>query len=215
MSDLRAMFACLSLFDDGSLLAELQGESGTTFDFGLNNNGVLCFQGRIYVPNDSDLRQSILREVHSSPYVMHPGGTDFVTQCLTCQQVKNKYQLPSGLLQPVKIPLWKYERVTIGFINKLPLTPTKKDSVWTDYSLQKLAKLYISEIMKLYGTDGQSERVIQILKDMLRSCVINFRGSEKDYLQLAEFAYNNNFQSNIQMAPYEALYGCKCRTSLY
>ncbi|KAA3472404.1 hypothetical protein EPI10_022887 [Gossypium australe] len=49
---------------------------------------------------------------------------------------------------------------------------------------------------------------------MLQGCVIDFRGSWKDYLQLVEFTYNNSFQSSIQMAPYEAQYGCKCCTPL-
>ncbi|TYG52303.1 hypothetical protein ES288_D09G015800v1 [Gossypium darwinii] len=156
----------------------------------------------------------------------------------------------------------------MDFVRGLPLTPTKKDSVWvsvgrltksayfipvrTDFSLLKLVKLYISKIVRLHGvsvsiisdwdprftsrfwkklhealgsrlyfstafcpqTDGQSERVIQILEDMLRSCVIDFGGSWEEYLPLAEFAYNNSFQSTIQMAPYEALYGRKCRTLL-
>ncbi|KAG8473191.1 hypothetical protein CXB51_035219 [Gossypium anomalum] len=99
MTDLRVMFGRLSLFDNGSLLAELQVkpawidqipdkqlgdeslslqfsqvESGSTLDFGLNNDRVLCFRERICVPNDSNLRQSILREAHSNPYVMHPSG---------------------------------------------------------------------------------------------------------------------------------------------
>ncbi|KAA3477772.1 integrase [Gossypium australe] len=56
--------------------------------------------------------------------------TDFVARCLICQQVKAEHQLPSGLLQPIKIPLWKWERVTIDFVSGLPLTPIKKDSVW-------------------------------------------------------------------------------------
>ncbi|XP_052489804.1 uncharacterized protein LOC128042494 [Gossypium raimondii] len=49
---------------------------------------------------------------------------------------------------------------------------------------------------------------------MLRSCVIDFRGSWEDYLPLAEFAYNNSYQSSIQMAPYKALYGRRCHTPL-
>ncbi|KAA3487647.1 integrase [Gossypium australe] len=203
VSDLRVMFARLSLFEGGSLLAELQVkptwssqikekqmldeslssrfqqvEKGETMDFELNSEGVLCFRGRFCVPRDFELRQLILREAHSSPYTMHPGGnklyrdlcklywwpglkrevTDFVNKCLTCQQVKAEHQLPSRLLQPVKIPLWKWERITMDFVSGLPLMPTKKDSVWvivdrmtksthfipvrTDYSLQKLAKLY-------------------------------------------------------------------------
>ena len=118
---------------------------------------------------------------------MHPGGskmyrdlkelywwpglkrevTEVVGKCLTCQQVKAEHQLPSGLLQPVKVPLWKWERVTMDFVSGLPLTPSKKDSIWvivdrltksahfiricTDYSLQKLAKLYVAEIVRLHG----------------------------------------------------------------
>ncbi|KAA3487335.1 DNA/RNA polymerases superfamily protein [Gossypium australe] len=144
----------------------------------------------------------------------------------------------------------------MDFVSGLPLTLTKKNSVWsahfipvhTDYLLQKLAKLYVYEIVRLHRvpvsiisdrdprftsqfwgklhealgtrldfstafhpqTDGQSERVIQILEDMLR----DFRGSWEDYLPLAEFAYNNSYQSSIQMAPYEALYGRRCHTPL-
>ncbi|XP_052490790.1 uncharacterized protein LOC128043034 [Gossypium raimondii] len=95
VSDLRALFACLSLFDDGSLFAELQVrptwtehikakllldeslvprfrqvENEETLDFGINSEGILCFRGRV---RDNDLRQSILQEAHSSPYAMYPG----------------------------------------------------------------------------------------------------------------------------------------------
>ena len=61
-------------------------------------------------------------------------------------------------------------------------------------------------------TDGQSERVIQVLEDMLRGCVLYFLRSWDRYISLMEFAYNNSYQSGIGMAPYEALYGRKCRT---
>ena len=60
--------------------------------------------------------------------------------------------------------------------------------------------------------DGQSERLIQILEDMLRGCIINFPGSWDMYISLMEFAYNNSYQASISMAPYEALYGRKCKT---
>ncbi|GJS98500.1 putative reverse transcriptase domain-containing protein [Tanacetum coccineum] len=61
-------------------------------------------------------------------------------------------------------------------------------------------------------TDGQSERTIQTLKDMLRACVIDFgKGWVKHFL-LAEFSYNNNYHASIKAAPYEALYGRKCRS---
>ena len=61
-------------------------------------------------------------------------------------------------------------------------------------------------------TDGQSKRVIQVLEDMLRGCALDFFGNWDKYIPLIEFAYNNSYQSNICMLPYEALYGKKCRT---
>ncbi|KAG8489280.1 hypothetical protein CXB51_017326 [Gossypium anomalum] len=251
VSDLRAMFARLSLYDDGSLLAELQVrptwvdqikekqlkdeslvarfeqvKEGGTSEFGLNNEGVLCFRGRICVPKDSDLRQSILKEAHGGLCAMHPGGnklyhdlrelywwpglkrevTEFVGKCLTCQQVKAEHQLPSGLLQPVKIPLWKWERVTMDFVSGLPLTPSKKDSIWvivdrltklahfipvrTDFSLQKLAKLYVAEIMRLHGVP------VSIISDRDPRFTSRFwQKFWEDYLPLAEFAYNNSYQA--------------------
>ena len=64
-------------------------------------------------------------------------------------------------------------------------------------------------------TDGQSERTIQILEDMLRACVLDHRGSWEEHLSLVEFVYNNNYQVSRQMAPYEALYGRPCRSPIF
>ena len=61
-------------------------------------------------------------------------------------------------------------------------------------------------------TDGQTERLNQVLEDMLRACVLEFPGSWDSHLHLMEFAYNNSFQATIGMAPFEALYGKCCRT---
>ena len=63
-------------------------------------------------------------------------------------------------------------------------------------------------------TDGQSERTIQTLEDMLRSCSLQFKGNWDTHLSLMEFAYNNSYHSSIGMAPYEALYGKQCRTPI-
>ena len=63
-------------------------------------------------------------------------------------------------------------------------------------------------------TDGQLERTIQILEDMLRACVLDLKGSWEEHLPLVEFAYNNSYQVSIQMAPYEALYGRPCRSPI-
>ncbi|KAL5539421.1 hypothetical protein UlMin_044279 [Ulmus minor] len=64
-------------------------------------------------------------------------------------------------------------------------------------------------------TDGQSERTIQTLEDMLRACVLDFGGSWSQHLPLIEFSYNNSYQATIGMAPYEALYGRKCRSPVH
>nr|GEX89719.1 reverse transcriptase domain-containing protein [Tanacetum cinerariifolium] len=61
-------------------------------------------------------------------------------------------------------------------------------------------------------TDGQSERTIQTLKDMLRTCVVNFGSSWDRHLPLVEFSYNNSYHTSIKATPFEALYGRKCRS---
>jgi transposase InsO family protein len=63
-------------------------------------------------------------------------------------------------------------------------------------------------------TDGQSERTIQTLEDMLRACALEFGGSWESHLPLMEFSYNNSYHTSIGVAPFEALYGRKCRTPL-
>ena len=63
-------------------------------------------------------------------------------------------------------------------------------------------------------TDGQSERTIQTLEDMLRACVLDQPASWDRYMPLIEFAYNNSYHASIGMAPYEALYGRKCQSPL-
>ena len=64
-------------------------------------------------------------------------------------------------------------------------------------------------------TDGQSKRVIQVLEDLLRACALDLKGNWDDYLPLVEFSYNNSFQASIDMAPFERLYGRRCRSPVY
>ena len=82
-----------------------------------------------------------------------------VSKCITCQQVKAKYQRPSGTLQPLEIPQWKWNHITTDFVIAVPKTQTSHDSIWvimdkltkcahflpfrTSYSLEKMARLYI------------------------------------------------------------------------
>ncbi|GJR39537.1 reverse transcriptase domain-containing protein [Tanacetum coccineum] len=190
----------------------------------------------------------------------------YVNKCLTCAKVKAEHQRPSGLLQQPEIPEWKWDNIAMDFITKLPRSSSGHDAIWVivdrltkwahflaireDYSMEKLARLYIDEIVARYGvptliisdrdgrftsrfwqtkqkalgtrldmstashpqTDGQSERTIQMLEDMLRACVIDFGGSWNIHLSLAKFSYNNSYHSSIRCAPFEALYGRKCRS---
>ncbi|KAK8675954.1 hypothetical protein V6N13_034012 [Hibiscus sabdariffa] len=82
-------------------------------------------------------------------------------------------------------------------------------------SLQKAlgTKVHLSTAFNPQS-DGQSERIIQVLEDMLRACVIYFGKNWEKSLPLVEFSYNNSYQASIQMAPFEALYSRKCRTPL-
>ncbi|KAD4889453.1 hypothetical protein E3N88_21526 [Mikania micrantha] len=191
---------------------------------------------------------------------------EYVGRCLTCLKVKAEHQRPSGLLQQPEIPMWKWDQISMDFITKLPRTSHNHDSIWVivdrltksahfipireDYSMDRLAKIYVNEIVSRHGvpisiisdrdsrftsrfwqtlqnalgtqinmstayhpqTDGQTERTNQTLEDMLRSCVIDFGGSWDVHLPLVEFSYNNSYHTSIKCAPFEALYGRKCRS---
>jgi hypothetical protein len=64
-------------------------------------------------------------------------------------------------------------------------------------------------------TDGQTERVNQILEDMLRACALQYGRSWDKSLSYVEFSYNNSYQESLNMVPFEMLYGCRCRTPLF
>ncbi|KAG8472937.1 hypothetical protein CXB51_034843 [Gossypium anomalum] len=241
-------------------------------EFQIDDNDCLRFRSRLCVPRNSELILMILNEAYNSRMSIHLGSTkmyndlkrqfwwpgmkqdisDFVSKCLICQQVKAEHQVPLGLLQPIMIPEWKWDRITMDFVSGLPLSSSKKDEIWV--VVDRLTKsAHFIPIVRLHGvpisivsdrdlrftsrfwkklqealgtilhfstafhpqTDGQSERIIQILEDMLKCCILEFSGSWEQYLPLIKFTYNNSFQSSIKMAPYEALYGRKYRTSLF
>ncbi|KAL0411104.1 UNVERIFIED_CONTAM: Transposon Ty3-G Gag-Pol polyprotein [Sesamum latifolium] len=96
----------------------------------------------------------------------------------------------------------------MDFVVGLPRTLRKHDAIWV--IVDRLTNLLIS--CRYVKTDGQSERTIQTLEDMMRACTMEFKGNWDDHLPLMEFAYNNSFHSSISMAPYEALYGRRCRS---
>jgi hypothetical protein len=66
-----------------------------------------------------------------------------------------------------------------------------------------------------HQTDGQTKRVNQILEDMLRACALQYGRSWDKSLLYAKFSYNNSYQESVKMAPFEMLYGCRCRTPLF
>ena len=162
-------------------------EEGGQSDFAVRDDGALVMDSRLCVPAAEDLKRQILEEAHSSAYAMHPGSTkmyrtlkeyywwsgmkrevaEYVSKCLICQQVKAERQKPSGLLQPLPIPEWKWEHITMDFVFKLPSTAQRHDNIWIvvdrltksahfllireKFSPQKLAGLFMSHIVSLHG----------------------------------------------------------------
>ncbi|GKE33215.1 putative reverse transcriptase domain-containing protein [Tanacetum coccineum] len=165
----------------------------------------------------------------------------YVSKCLTCVKVKAEHQKPSGLLQQPVILVWKWEMITMDFVSGLPRTPSGMEkltrlylkeivcrhgvpvSIISDRDSHFTSRFWRS-LQEALGTnldmstayhpqmDGQGERTIQTLEDMLCACVIDFKSSWDRYLPLVEFSYNNSYHASIKAAPYKALYGRKCRS---
>ncbi|GJT16394.1 putative reverse transcriptase domain-containing protein [Tanacetum coccineum] len=102
------------------------------------------------------------------------------------EKVKAEHQRPSGLFQQPEIPEWKWDKITMDFITKLPKTKSRHDTIWENITKGfRDASWHISTAYHPQ-TDGQSERTIQTLEDMLRACVIDFGGNWDVHLLLAE-----------------------------
>ncbi|GJU32495.1 putative reverse transcriptase domain-containing protein [Tanacetum coccineum] len=243
-------------------------------------DGMLCLNGRSWIPCHGKLRELIMHESHKSKYSVHPGSDkmyqdlkklywwpNMKAEIATCQ-VKAECQKPSGLLVQPVIPVWKWENITMDFVTKLPKTSSGQDTIWvivdrltksahflpmkeTD-SMEKLMRQYLKEVVSRHGvpvsiisdrdskltshlwkslnealgnqldmsmayhlqTDGQSERTIQTLEDMLRACVTDFGKGWDRHLPLVEFSYTNIYHTSIKATPFEALYGRKCRSPI-
>ncbi|GKD38356.1 putative reverse transcriptase domain-containing protein, partial [Tanacetum coccineum] len=184
-----------------------EGFRGEGEPFEVRSDGTKCLKGRVWLPLFGGLRGLIMLESLKIKYSIHPGW------CLTCAKVKAEHQKPSGLLQQPEIPVWKWERITMDFITNLPRTSAGYDSIWVIRSLQKSLGTNLDMSTTYHPkTDGQSERTIQTLEDMLRACVIDFSSGWDKHLPLAGFSYNNSYHASIKAAPFEALYGSKCRS---
>ncbi|GJZ19722.1 reverse transcriptase domain-containing protein [Tanacetum coccineum] len=150
-------------------------------------DGSLYFMDRIWVPLVGDVRMVILNEAHKSKYFVHHGANKmyydlrdmywwsgmkrdiaiYVSKCLTCAKVKAEHQRPSGLLQQPKTPEWKWDKITMDLITKLPRSRNGHDVIWVivdrltksshflaireDFNMEKLARLYIDEIVARHG----------------------------------------------------------------
>ena len=230
-------------------------------------NGTIWFDQHLVVPENDTLRREVLNEAHLSKFSIHPGSSKmyqdlkenfwwsnmkveiakYVSECDTCSRIKASHLKTAGTLQPLPIPSWKWDDISMDFIVGLPLTSRNHDSIWvivdrltktahfiavhTTYSTKDYAELYLDRIVRLHGvpktiisdrgsqfvarfweqlheslgtklirssayhpqTDGQTERVNQIVEDMLRACIIHFNKVWDQCLALAEFSYNNSY----------------------
>ncbi|WVZ97975.1 hypothetical protein U9M48_043470 [Paspalum notatum var. saurae] len=133
-------------------IAELKEgmEKGLLPDFRTDDRGTIWLKERLCVPLDEGIRESILTYAHCTKYSIHPGSTKmyqdlkklfwwrrmkrdiaaFVAQCDTYNRIKAEKQRPAGLLKPLDIPMWKWEKITMDFIVGLPRTPKGNDSIW-------------------------------------------------------------------------------------
>nr|GEX73583.1 hypothetical protein [Tanacetum cinerariifolium] len=150
-------------------------------------DGTLCLNNRSWVPCFGDLRTLIMHESHKLKYSIHPGSdkmyqdlkrlywwtnmkakiATYVSKCLICSKVKAEHQKPYGLLVQPEISKWKWEKITMDFITKLPKTTNGYDTIWVivdqltksahflpmreNDPMEKLMKLYIKEVVTGHG----------------------------------------------------------------
>ncbi|GKC20804.1 putative reverse transcriptase domain-containing protein [Tanacetum coccineum] len=151
----------------------------------------------------------------------------YVSKCLTYSKVKAEHQRPSGLTKSAHFLAiredYSTKRLARLYIDEIvtrygvPVSIiSDRDGRFTSHFWQTLQKALRTrlDMSTAYHpqTDGQSECMIKNLKVMLRACVIDFGGNWDVHLPLAEFSYNNSYHSSIRCAPFEALYGRKCRS---
>ncbi|GJR38491.1 putative reverse transcriptase domain-containing protein [Tanacetum coccineum] len=226
----------------------------------------LSIKDKILVPLRGDVRTLIMDEAHKSKYSVHPGA-DKMYYDLRDRYWWSRMKKDIVVYQP-EISEWKWERIAKDFVTKLWRTSSMHDTIWVivdrltksahflpmreDYKMDKLARLYLNEIVVRHGvpisiisdrdirftsrfwqtmqealgtrldmsvayhpqTDDQSECTIKTLEDMLRACVLDFGRSWDVHLPLVEFPYNNSYHSSVRCAPFEALYGRKCCSSI-
>jgi hypothetical protein len=121
-----------------------------TKHFRVDDQGVLWFKDRLVVPKDQELKNKLMDEAHHSKLSIHPGSSKmyqelkphywwtkmkkeiaaYVARCDMCCRVKALHMRPAGLLQPLSIPDWKWDDISMDFITGLPTTQKGHDSIW-------------------------------------------------------------------------------------
>ncbi|KAA0032467.1 pol protein [Cucumis melo var. makuwa] len=238
-------------------LVEKRGLAGVgqAVGFSISSDGGLLFERRLCVPSDSAVKTEILSEAHRSPFSMHPCSTKmyqdlkrvywwrnmkrevtkFVGKCLVCQLVKAPRQKPAGLLQPLSVPEWKWENVSMDFITGLPRTLRGFTVIWvvvdrltksahfvpgkSTYTASKWAQLYMSEIVRLHGVsvsiafDRDARFTSKFWKGLQTAMGTRLDFSTAFHPQIdGQTERLNQFQATIGMTPFEALYDKCCRS---
>nr|GEU41523.1 hypothetical protein [Tanacetum cinerariifolium] len=169
------------------------------------SDGTLYYLDQIWVPLKGEMRNLIMDKAHKSKYSVHPGANKIY------YDLRDRYWWP-GMTKDIA----EYVRIAMDFVTKLPRTSSGHDTIWVildrltksahflpireDYKMKRLARLYLNEIVARH--------------DMLRACILDFGGSWDVHLPLVEYSYNNSYHSSMRCAPFEALYGRKCRSPI-
>ncbi|GJT65006.1 putative reverse transcriptase domain-containing protein [Tanacetum coccineum] len=156
------------------------------------SNGTLYYLDRIWVPLKGEVRNLIIDEAHKSEYSVYPRADKMY------YDLRDMYWWPK-MKKDIAEYVNRDSRFTSRFWQSMQEALGTRLDMSTAYHPQ---------------TDGQSERTIQTLEDMLRACVLDFEGSWDVHLLLVEFSYNNSYHSSMRCAPFEALYGRKCRSPI-
>nr|GEX07259.1 putative reverse transcriptase domain-containing protein [Tanacetum cinerariifolium] len=184
--------------------------------FEIHPDGTSYHDKRIWLPEFGGLIDLIMHDSYKSKYSIHPGYdkmyqdlkqlywwpnmkvdiATYVSKCLTCTKApeNSEWEIVCRHGVPISIISDRDSKFTSRFWRSLQEALGTRLDMSTAYHPQ---------------TNGQSERTIQTLKDMLRACVIDFRGSWDRHLPLVEFSYNNIYHASIKAAPFEALYKWK------
>ncbi|GJT51107.1 putative reverse transcriptase domain-containing protein [Tanacetum coccineum] len=195
------------------------------------------YKSKYSIHHGSDKIYQDLRRLYWWPN-MKADITTYISKCLTCAKVKIEYQKPSGLLVQPEIPQWKWENITMDFLTKLPKTATGQDTIWViidrltksahflpmreDDTLEKLTRQYLKEVVSKHGvpvliiSDRDGKFTSHFWKSLNKALGTRLDMSTAYHLETdgQKFSYNNSYHTSIKAAPFEALYGRKCRSPI-